>query len=199
MSSEYLPPILRRVKALGFKVFTNGDYDLNIVGIRSRARLADNFDDEIVVVWKELGIWRSMAAQATTDPGGYWLKNGERATAILCPGQYRSVFKISTHAGKYTALCQRAGPVKVWRDGNKDLMLDHDPGSIESGYFGINIHRASIDRGEDLQGASKIVGRYSAGCQVFKDPGAFSELMRLAHLQRDKRGWDTFTYTLIED
>ena len=199
MSDPYLPPILRRVKSLGHAVFYNGDYDLNIIGIRSRARSADEFDDEIIVVWKELGIWRVMPAQATTDPGGYWLQNGQKATAILCPGQYRSVYKIDLHAKKYSALCQRAGAVKVWRDGNKDLILDHDPASIEEGYFGINIHRASTHRGEDLQGKSKIVGRYSAGCQVYRDPGAFSELMRLATLQRDKRGWSTFTYTLIEE
>ena len=32
---ESLPPVLELVKERGFKVFSDGDYDLNIIGLRN--------------------------------------------------------------------------------------------------------------------------------------------------------------------
>jgi hypothetical protein len=43
------------------------------------------------------------------------------------------VHQFDLHRQKYLALCQRAGPVTVTRDG--------DPPYPDQGYFGINIHR----------------------------------------------------------
>jgi hypothetical protein len=34
------------------------------------------------------------------------------------------VYKLDHHAGKYLALCQRNGPVKVYRDSNRDQVLN---------------------------------------------------------------------------
>ena len=195
MKSKYLPPILRRVAALGHVVFDSGDFDLNLIGVRSPSRQPDRWDDEFMVVWKQGGVWRQLAAQATTDPGGWWLINGQKATAIMVPGQYRGVYKIDLHAGKYPALCQRGGVVRVYRDGNKNQVLDHDPATITEGYFGINIHRASAHHGD-----TKIVGKYSAGCTVIRNPEDFRDIMELARTQiATHPDWaETFTYTLIE-
>jgi hypothetical protein len=57
--------------------------------------------------------------------------------------------------------------------------------------FGINIHKRS--------GESDSVGGASAGCQVFRYERAFERMMELARRQREERGWDTYTYTLIEE
>ena len=46
--------------------------------------------------------------------------------------------------GAHKALCQRNRKVKVWRDNNKDNILDWE-GETDTGYFGINIHRANED------------------------------------------------------
>ena len=190
--SELLPPILKRVKAAGHKVFTNGAYDLNIVGLRSESRVANSFDDLITVSFKnEQGVWQTRYYQATTDPGTYWLENGEKATAILCPGQY-SAYRLDMHKGQYLALCQRLGPVRVYRDGDKNALLDMHPDSTQEGYFGINIHRASAAH------LSTEVNRWSAGCQVMADPQAFDDFIALCQKQVSLRGWQRFTYTLLE-
>ena len=67
---------------------------------------------------------------ATTEPGTSILKKPivSGGTAILIPGQYRGVYKIDTYGGKrrYTALCQRLGKVKIWRDDNWDRTPDYE-------------------------------------------------------------------------
>ena len=190
-----VPPLLQRVKALGHRVFTSGDWNLNLVGIRSRPREANTFDDTFTCTYRENGQWITRYWECTTDPGTYWLENPSRVegTAILHPGQYRNVYKIDKHRGQYDALCQRNGEVKVYRDDNKDEVLDMNPETTTSGFFGINIHRAG------RAGATAHVERYSAGCQVLRDSRDFDMLMSIARKQIENRGWDTFTYTLIED
>ena len=190
-----LPPLLQRVQDLGYATFDGGDYDLNIVGIRTKSREANEFDDIMTCTYKERGRWVTKYWPCTTDPGTYHLDKPSRVagTAILVPGQYRGVYRLDLHAGKYEALCQRNGKVKVYRDNNRDEILDMDPDTVQEGFFGINIHRASSKR------TTTTVDRYSAGCQVLASPTDFSELTTLAHHQVNERGWDTFTYTLIEE
>jgi hypothetical protein len=65
----------------------------------------------------------------------------------------------------------------------------YDESKIESGVFGINIHKA----GED----SAIIGDWSHGCQVFKRVKDFNALMTIAKKAKTLQG-DSFTYTLIE-
>jgi hypothetical protein len=113
-----------------------------------------------------------------------------KGTAILCPGQYRSAYKIDKHRGKYEALCQRGAPLTVWRDADRDSMHDMEDTTIDVGYFGINIHKAGRD--------SPRVDKWSAGCQVFKNDGDFAEFMTTAHAARDRFG-NSFTYTLLEE
>ena len=186
------PEILDRVQKEGFKVFSEGDFNLNIIGERNPDGEADLFDDWLHIVYKHRGIWVWKVYACTVDAGAYYLKNYSRpsGTAILVhPQQMNGIYKIDLHGGKYEALCQRNGTVKVWRDNNKDLI--HDMGGKEhSGNFGINIHRASIN-------GSEYVGRYSAGCTVIKYPEDFDEFMSICKLQVSHNGWDKFTYTLI--
>ncbi len=194
--ADSLPPLLQRVASLGYAVFSNGDYDLNIVGIRSKNPIANSFDDWMTCTYKENGSWRTHWWVCTTDPGTYWLEGYDssrvKGTAILQPGQYRGVYKVDLHGGKYEALCQRNGPVKVWRDSNRDNTLDWK-GPTYEGMYGINIHHASYT------GTSTQVDKWSAGCQVFANIDNFNEFMSIVKLQVSKRGWKTFTYTLIEE
>ncbi|MGE5354063.1 MAG: hypothetical protein ACM3S2_20230 [Ignavibacteriales bacterium] len=77
------------------------------------------------------------AYNGNTDPSVYCKGSGkgqQKGMAVLCPGAWY-VHKFDLHNGKYLALCQRRGPVNVIRDGNPDY--------LDSGYFGINIHRGS--------------------------------------------------------
>ena len=69
------------------------------------------------------------------------------------------------------ALCQRNGEVEVYRDDNKDQILDFDDVTKEWGYFGINIHRSNPST------ESTIVEKWSAGCQVFKKIADYNEFL----------------------
>ena len=180
---------------MGYVFFTNGDYNLNIIGVRNL--LGDNiqrdtFNDALVVIYKENGKWVKKIWDATTDPSLKLLKapSNSNGTAILVPGQYRSTYKIDIHGGKYTALCQRLGNVKVYRDKNRDNKLDMDPKTIQTGMFGINIHRASA------YNVSETIGGYSAGCQVFKSYKDFDVFMSLLNKSKNLYG-NSFTYTLL--
>lgn len=190
-SVDYVKQVL---ESKGYAFFTNGVYNLNIIGIRNPNLVANSFDDTMIVIYKFGGEWITKVYPITTDAGTYWLKNplSNKGTAILVPNQYRGVYSIDLHNNKYNALCQRNGKVEVYRDNDKDLILDMDSAKIEKGMFGINIHRSN-PFSESLK-----VDKFSAGCQVFKRVKDFNEFMEIC--QKSKALWgNSFTYTLIKE
>ena len=168
----------------------------NLVGIRSSNRQAGKFDDLFVSMTKSKSGWSFWTAEFTTDPGLHFLKNNllnSEGCAILVPGQYRDVYKIDKHRGAYDALCQRNGEVKIYRDANRNDILDFSPNKIREGHFGINIHKDSSG------GSSNIVFRASAGCQVFRYVADFNRMMSEAKSEAAKKLGTTFTYTLLTE
>lgn len=188
-----LPPILTHIQSLGHDIMWEGDYHLNLFGIRCKSIKPNSFDDILGCAYTIDDMWRVHYWPGTCDPGTFWLENPSQVdgTAILVPGQYKDTWKIDKHQGKYEALCQRAGEVKVYRDANRDNVLDESADSIVSGYFGINLHRSSAT------GTSTKVEKWSAGCQVHARIAGFNEMMSLAKRQLQSIKRDTFTYTLI--
>lgn len=179
------------MKSKRYKVFNDDrGYDLNIFGIRANDQLSGLFNDLVGVMYLFNGVWNSFCFPATTDPGVYWRKNPMNVdgTAILVPGQYRGAYKLGEHKG-YPALQQQKS-LKVYRDSNKDDVLDMDPNSIEEGMYSINIHRAS------QVNPSTQVGKWSAGCQVIQDPLQFEFLISLVRKSSEIYG-NSFTYTLL--
>lgn len=179
------------LKSKGYAYFTNGDYNLNIIGIRSKESKSNTniFDDVIVIIWKKGNDRYIEVFPITSDPGLYYLKNNLsiKGCAILKEGQVRGGWQIGLHQGKYKALVQKK-PVTVYRDSNKDSKLDLlNP---ETGMFGINIHKS----GE----SSTQVDRWSAGCQVFARVKDFNKFMNLVQNGNNKYG-NSFTYTLINE
>lgn len=178
----------------GYAFFTQGDYNLNLIGVRSPRDKAGDFDDVMVCLYKVKGAWRVHIWPITTDPGAHYLKNpiNKKGCAILVPGQYRSAYVIGEHHGS-PALVQHGGPVRVWRDGNEDTTLNWAYGSrgIE-GWYGINIHRAKA------QGITESPDYHSAGCQVFALASEHKAMMDLARCAAKLYG-NSFTYTLIEN
>jgi len=185
------------MKGKGFVTFDNNKkYNLNIIGVRSSAHDATKFDDLMVVIYRDDDKeWTVNSYEITTDPGPNILRKpiNKKGTAILVPDQYRGTWKIGPHGKtRYTALTQRLGKVKVFRDNDKDRNLEMEESSIDEGYFGINIHKhgSSYER-EFVRGAS-------AGCQVFKNTKDFNEFMELCHVSADIFE-NSFTYTLLEE
>ena len=194
MTAETLVEALERK---GHAVFHNDKkgYNLNLVGIRSPARRAGRFDDDYAIMWKHKGIWHLEVFEATTDPGIHFLNRllNPKGCAILVPGQYRGAYCLDHHRGRYVALCQRLGPVKVYRDGNKDKVLDMEPETIMEGRFGINHHH----RGGEWMDKVDEIRNASAGCQVFRRQSDFYRALTLWKRASDIWG-NRFTYTLID-
>lgn len=98
--------------------------------------------------------------------------------AVLQPGAYR--YKVGVHglskpaAQRYTALVQ-AGPVRIARDG----------GAVESGRFGINIHKGSR------------TSTSSAGCQTLP-PDQWPAFIALVQSELKRSGAKELPYVLIE-
>lgn len=176
----------------GYKFF-HGHLNVNIVGVRMNEYRMNHFDDFLFLSYEdELGMPITLQWPITTRPGLSVLKSpiNAKGTAILVPDQYRSVYKIDKHNGRYDAVCQRNGVVTVYRDNDRDNEFDYSPDTWDSGYFGINIHKAGW--------ASAIVNGWSAGCQVFQYAQDFDLFMAI--VKRSVRIYgNSLTYTLIEE
>lgn len=177
----------------GYVVFRNDKgHDLNIIGIRTESIEEEKFNDWLTVFYLFDGSWNYFAFPATTDPGTFYRKNplNVKGTAVLKPGQYRSVYKIGRH--KHYKALQQIGDMTVYRDANRDTKLDTTGVEEDTGLHAINIHRSNADR------ASTVVGKWSAGCQVFQDPDHFLFFLELCSRGGEKFG-NKFSYTLLEE
>ena len=171
------------------------DFDVNIVGVRNNvATIADKvtnvFDDCMTLSFKEGGVWKFYCWAITTDPGTKAVKeyHNPNGVARVVPGQYRGMWAVGLHQGKYEAMRQ-VKPVKVYRDKNKDMTFNETV--IQEGIFGINGHRSSPTS------ESTYVENWSEGCQVFKRIKDFNEFMGLINKAKAIHG-NAFTYTLLE-
>lgn len=173
-------------------LFYDKPYQANIIAIRSHNTTPNAFDDFFHLIYRDQKRSRHYEFTVTTDPGTYWLKNpcNVDGTAILVPGQYRDAYKIRKHKGQYDAVCQEKS-VKVWRDANKDDVLDFG-GKEYEGVFGINIHRS------DPETESYSVDKWSAGCTVFKRVKDFNLFMRVCKKSAELHG-NVFSYTLLTE
>jgi hypothetical protein len=185
------------IKAKGYVWFedaSNKGFDVNIIGIRNSStgkKVTNVFDDWMTISYKENGVWKSHVWACTTDPGTKAVKEFKNPNGVarLVPGQYRGVWKVDLHQGKYEALCQRLGNVKVYRDKNKDMTFNET--EVQEGMFGINIHRSNPTT------ESQFVENWSEGCQVFKRVKDFNEFMAICKKASAIHG-NKFSYTLLE-
>lgn len=190
-----LKDIVKSLEKKGYIVYKD-PYKLNVVGIRNSNPInQDKYDDTLAYFYyDDKGKLNGRVCVGTTDPSTYYLKNpmGRGGAGILKGGQYKDTYKIDMHRGKYKALCQRLGNVTVIRDGDRDGYTNF-LNAEQSGSFGINIHKSTATKGDKT-----LIGKDSAGCQVFQNNDDFYEMMRLAEVSAQKHG-NKFTYTLIDD
>ncbi|WP_103068866.1 hypothetical protein [Aquimarina sediminis] len=195
------PPIEKLLTVMdqkGYRVYNTPtvDWNLNIVGIRNKSLVPDKFDDTLIIFHNFMDHWYITYYPITTDPSVFYLKKplNSKGTAILLEGQYKGVYKIDKHNNRYYALCQRLGDVSVYRDNDKNGTLALQPETIQTGSFGINIHKGPKNGnwGTDNNPA------YSAGCQVFADSRHFNEFMNTCKNGKKAFG-NKFTYTLLNE
>ena len=192
--------IQQTVEDKGYKYFhdnLNKGYDVNIIGVRNsktKGRVTNAFDDTLTISYKIDGEWQYHEFNCTTDPGSHWVENilNEKGVAILKPNQYRGSHKLDFHQGRYLALRQKSD-VTVYRDNNRDNNYDLNESKIDTGVFGINIHRATGRSG----GKSIRVDKWSAGCQVIADNDDWHTFLGICQSAREIHG-NSFSYTLIE-
>ena len=185
------------VKAKGYRWFESGDYNVNIVGIRNMEageRITNKFDDHLTISYKIDDDWFYEIFDCTTDHGDDWMDKpmNSKGCAIMKPGQYPKSHKLRLHQGRYLALGQQ-GPVSVYRDRNKDGKYDFDESTVDTGLYGINIHRATKHAGKK----STRVDKWSAGCQVIASNDDWHCFLDICQTAREK--WsNNFTYTLLK-
>lgn len=190
------------MRAHGFKYWTIGHYNVNLIGIRHPDRTGDAFDDAIGLHYiRHDGQWVHRWFAATTDPGLFFLRGGSSAnpanpngTAMLVHGrQYRRCWRIGLHKGR-PALVQVEDMAFV-RDADRDDVRDYEEivaaGKAFTGKIGCNLHNARRDY------VVEDVGPFSAACQVIPDTADHDDLMRVANLQRQVLGSSLFSYTLL--
>lgn len=194
-NDELISDLKNIAKEKNYAIFEYKDsinLNINLWGIRSNSKDTTKFNDVLIMFYQNKDkSWTHHVYKITTDPSNINLQNpiNNSGTAILKEGQYRNAFKIGLHKGKYEALVQ-ASPMTVIRDNNKDDKLDFN-NKEETGMFGINMHRASIN------GDNENIGLYSAGCQVHKDTKRF--VYEFMPIIKSAIGKSTITYTLINE
>lgn len=200
MKNYTIKELTNEMSRLGYSVFTEGNYNINTVAVRSN----ENFDgdsvknlflDKLFIFYKIKNEWIIRDYEVTTIPGLIYFNqpyNPSYGTAILVPGQYKGCYQLGYHYS-YPALVQ-AGMVSCYRDTDKDNIIDMDNKTIQSGYYGINIHYA-------MEGVQTI-DNFSAGCTVLKH-GPLSDKYKqfLWHYQTSiMNGYkNLFTYSLLNE
>lgn len=183
---SYSEPELRdKFKDLGFQW-----HAFHLIGIRSKADKPNEFDD-LFYLYDNLTQEPNKYLQftGTTNPGVSWLTNvmNPKGCAVLTLGQHYNCWALGKHHGQYEAWVQ-VKPLSVFRDNNKDLQSD-ESGIPDIGMFGVNVHRASETN------ISKVIDRWSAGCQVMNNPSEYNVLID----RSKKSGQKLFTHTVIRE
>lgn len=193
----------------GYQFFENGNFNLNIIGVRSVENKSNEFDDLLIVAYKDAGgKWQVKEYSFTTDPGKTYLNNplDKNGTLVMAPGQYKGAYMIGIHgrskpaSRRYEAL-EQCRPMKYIRDNDKDsrsnYSLFNDPQRIISGIFKTNIHRSDRSWLSTLKKFFNI-GANGAGCQVFQFADQFNEFLSLCKKSKELYS-NSFTYTLMLD
>jgi hypothetical protein len=184
----------------------DGEFEVNIVGIRSFSQQPNSFDDFLCVFYVDPNgtetidgkKWTYRAWVVTTEPGSTALgSNTNLGSAIVAEGQYIQGWANGRHRAteplnNYSVI-RNDYNILIYRDSNNDKWAQKDTKFLYVDTPGTNIHSSGPN---DKNG--KEVNGWSAGCQVFKNPKDFVEFVYITYFiaQNEKRGTDTTTLRL---
>ena len=189
MKKLSLDVIKKSIHNKGYKWFDN---ELNIIGVRTADMTPDKWNDFMTFSWKDAaGKWNFVGFEATTDPGLFYLNNPRnvKGVGILVPDQYINIWQWAMGHNGYMQFLQLGGPVKAYRDNNRDSYFDMDPKKIDTGYFGMNGHRAHPTVKQ------QIVDKYSEMCQVIRSAEAWKKVEKIQSENIQK----FYSYTLLTE
>jgi len=179
---------------LGFAFFNQGIYNLNIIFARNNVFKLDKYNDSMILIWKNpSGKYKTFITEATTLPGKHYLNNPVKreGCGVIALQQVRAGWVIGKHKGKKALIQNRE--ISIYRDGNKDNILDLDPETFETvkSSSGFNIHYAN----KRLIYPGRI-GKASAGCMVVPFSPAYDFFIRMCEVSAERFG-NAFTVTII--
>jgi hypothetical protein len=181
-------------------VFTTGLYNLNIIGVRSDNNMSGKWDDTLMVIYRnDSGAWITKTYDTfTTDPGTTELLNPsfpnarKHGTAIMKEGQYRGAYKLGFHIRRNHPALVQIGDVHLYRDNNRDAILNYNVPIHKGNWFGINIHSTRPGWNDPN------IYNWSAGCQVQMKWEKHMDFINLCRYS--SRYWgDIFTYSLLHE
>jgi hypothetical protein len=187
--------LLPKIKELYAKY--KGDYKrINFIGkLDESAQKDDVFNDTYYLnIDNDVWYW-----QCTCNPGKHCTETRQGGAAHLVYGFQPDIWCLETHMKSnpgfaHLALCSRpefkCKPTTIWRDVNKNYIQEKTE-PIQTGFFGINCHRASIN-----SVISKI-GLYSEGCIVTPDFKDFSFLITTLKKQPEVIANSHFTFGFL--
>lgn len=161
----------------------------NLFGIRDESGMSKD------VINDKLGFFNEkefFICPGTTDPGVYWATSPERnkaGTFHLLEGFHERIWTFGKHRG-YDALVndyKKCKPTWGWRDANYNFVRDAKDIEV-CDYFGVNFHRMN----ENM--IMKIIGKYSAGCQVVQNIKDFLYI----YAKAKESGEEVFNYMLFK-
>ena len=197
VSIDELNKVMNVVKSGGGQIYEQDGY-INFVGVRNYVP-DDTFNDTFYIYWKEGGQFKGIKTnEFTTKPGRKTIQNtngktNAKGVAILAEGWHPNLWHIGLHKNTYKALRQLS-KTTIYRDktqfgqNSKTYELRLDKNTLETGVFGINLHKTGDPRANGLNG-------WSEGCQTFKNIADFYDMMELAEAANAK-GQKSFSYFL---
>lgn len=174
--------IKKAVIAKGY-IWFEGELNPNLIFERTSDKYTNAFTDWMYICYQEKGKNKIKSCRATTKPGLYGegtilnpkMIEGIVGTAVVVPNQYKGLWHmsffnrleegISCMSGN-PHLCpslRQIGDVTVWRDGNKDLMIDKDAPKTTGGHYGINCHYMGNDQTPKIYSDDNL-NNWSLGC-----------------------------------
>jgi len=164
--------IRKSVLAKNYKWY-EGNLNVNIIWERTSDDITNMFTDFLHIVYTENNINKTLSLPATTKPGirggidSPIIYEGITGTAIIIPGQYISSWEFKDtykEFSEYPYFRQVKG-IKYWRDGNKDLIIDHVQ-EQDNKIFNTHCHRMSNTGTYGLG----FINNWSLGCMGCPEP-----------------------------
>lgn len=182
----------------GFKFFLN-ELSLNFIWERTSDEITNKFTDFLHIPYIEKGVKCIVTIPATTKPGikgstdSPVTVEGITGTAIIIPGQYEGAWEFRDTVKEFSKYpyFRQVGPVDYWRDGDKDLVVDHTQQQDDK-IFGTHWHKMS----NNGTFGSGLINNWSLGCMGSPEP-EFKKILLLVRKSVDLYG-TKFTGTIIE-
>ena len=145
-----------------YQSYHNPVQEFNLIGIRDESSMDQDIINDHLGYWTKQGLF---ITTGTTDPSVFYTKDkNERnpnGTFHLDYGFHEKIWIIGTHKGHeaFQNKWPECNPTRGWRDTDFNFKKDSWDKEVKE-YCGINFHRMHLSI------IQKLIGRYSAGCQV---------------------------------